>query len=41
MNTPGFSTLVLRHRTYFGTRATAEQFDEWVRPQDMTHPLGT
>jgi fumarate hydratase class II len=20
---------------------TAEQFDEWVRPQDMTHPLGT
>ena len=18
---------------------TAEQFDEWVRPQDMTHPL--
>jgi fumarate hydratase class II len=19
----------------------AEQFDEWVRPQDMTHPLGT
>jgi len=20
---------------------TAEQFDEWVRPEDMTHPLGT
>jgi fumarate hydratase class II len=20
---------------------TAEQFDDWVRPQDMTHPLGT
>jgi fumarate hydratase, class II len=19
---------------------TAEQFDSWVRPQDMTHPLG-
>ena len=19
---------------------TAEQFDEWVRPEDMTHPLG-
>jgi hypothetical protein len=19
---------------------TAEQFDEWVRPQEMTHPLG-
>jgi len=20
---------------------TGAQFDEWVRPQDMTHPLGT
>jgi fumarate hydratase, class II len=20
---------------------TAEQFDEWVRPEDMTHPLAT
>jgi fumarate hydratase class II len=19
---------------------TAEQFDEWIRPEDMTHPLG-
>ena len=20
---------------------TAEQFDEWVRPEDMTHPLAS
>ena len=40
MSTPDFSALVARHRTYFRTGATAEQFDQWVNPELMTGPTG-
>jgi hypothetical protein len=38
---PRFLRSVRRRRTCFRIGATAEQFDQWVRPPDMAHPLGT
>jgi hypothetical protein len=34
-----WSTLTLRDAALKLGFVTVEQFDEWVRPEDMTHPL--